>query len=53
MKRLKHLEKYGYKVVVYKSGSGCQATKHNKTVKAKSITELHRIIFGLTNGLIQ
>ena len=46
MKRLTRLENAGWKVTAYMSGSGMQATKGNRTVKGRSITDLHRKIFG-------
>ena len=39
------LKKHGYVVTFYVQG-GVQATKNQRTYKAKSVTELMRIIFG-------
>ena len=46
MKRLIRLENAGWKVTAYMSGSGMQATKGYSTVIGRSITDLHRKIFG-------
>jgi len=46
MKRLTRLENAGWKVTVYMSGSGMQATKGCSTVVGSSVTDLHRKIFG-------
>lgn len=46
MKRLKRIEDKGYRVICFASGGGYQATKNNTSIKAKSITQLHKLIFG-------
>lgn len=46
MTRLERLEKHGYKIVHYMSGKGCEAQKGNFKIKAESVTELHRKVFG-------
>jgi len=46
--KINKMKKDGWCVVIYASGRGCQAEKNNglKKVSAKSITELHRKIYG-------
>ena len=46
MKRLERIESKGYKVSVFMSGRGATATKGQQKIKANSITQLHKIIFG-------
>ena len=46
MKRLKRIEKAGYKVTAFMSGTGAQATKGNVKLVESSITALHTRIFG-------
>ena len=46
MKRLQRIESKGYKVSVFMNGRGYQATKGQQKIKANSITQLHKLIFG-------
>ena len=46
MKRLKRLEKMGYKVSVFTSGNGAIAVKNNRSITGNSITDLHKKIIG-------
>ena len=45
MKRLKAIEKKGYKVSILISGTGAIATKGNRVIKGTSVTNLYKKIF--------
>jgi len=44
--KIERMKRDGYKVVIYMQGPGVEARKGLRKIYAKSITELHRKIYG-------